>query len=279
MLKAIRFDLYYLIKQKVFIWCIPLIVAIIFSVNNIKLTQVYSAATKATYSLSFADLTFLFFRGNQAYNPASGEAFQPQALWLFEQLFMCILVCRWGISPRNNVEQSAIIALGKRRFWWTSKCLVAGSEVCIIYLLQYLIFFALAPNHESAFRLSRDLLQRVYSTTINSGAQNNWFVYVMVVPCIVSFLLCLVQRFLSLMIGAFPAGIVVFLYLAATAFSDSPLLVGGLAMPLRSPLCAVKGSTGKWDLIILCCVAVGCLLLGTVRFNKQDLCQAQGRFL
>lgn len=271
MLNAVRCDFRRWINTGMYLWIFPIAITIVIAISNIKLTQIYSTATKVDWKLTFADLSLLLFQGGRPYDLASGEPFQAPATWLLEQLFMCILVCRMDIYPRNTLDQSIILNIHKRRFWWEGKCIATVCQVATTYLLQFAVLFILAPQKETPFQLSPDLLQQAFSLPINGDSGVQWPIYAMFFPCLVSLLLCIIQLYFSLMIGVIAGGIVTFLYLSAAAFYDSPLLVGKFMMVVRSPICSEPEPFGNLSMLILLLIAIACFVLGILHFKKKDL--------
>lgn len=271
MKKAIWYDLSRLARQGRYLWMLALAIALVVSAGNIRLAEFYSLAEQQEYHLSFADLALLLFQGGRAYDPAAGEPFRAPAVWLMEQLFLCILVCRVDVCPHSTLEQSAVLGVRRRRFWWYSKCVTIVCQIAVTYLLQLAVLFIAAPEKTVPFQLSPNTLQQVFELPVASAALGQWAWYVVLLPCLVSMLVGIVQLFLSLLIGALPGMIAVFLYLAAAAFYDSPVLIGRLTMPVRGPLCGAGNAFDAASLALLALAALLCLWWGQLRFETKNL--------
>lgn len=271
MLRAVRCDIRCLRVVTAHLWLFPLTLTFAVATSFTRTAAWYGVALKTHFSLSFADLALLFYQGGMPYNPLSDRPFSAPAIWIAHQLFLCFLVCRISVFPRNSIEQLSLLSMQKRRCWWASKCIIVILQVSFTYLVQYCVLFTIAGKNELTFALSEGALAQIFGVPIAPNPASRWYIYVLFFPFLISAMLSVIQLFFSFLIGRLGSFIFMFLYLAFASFYDSPWFVGGMTMPIRGALCQPEATNHFGAILTLIALAVFAFAVGNTMIEKKDL--------
>ena len=212
--------------------------------------------------------------GSSKFDPSlAGTIFQLPVLWVILFLSVLFITLYYPYDDLMGWGKTALILSGSRSSWWFSKCIwVIVSVFCYIFTFFAATFtVASLSGAELSFRISEYLPADLgFDNTILISPP--WQIGKLLVGFVaVIIALCLIQLFLSLLIRPIFSYILVSAYVVASAYFQSPFLLGNYAMAARSELFVtdnVNFSSG----ILICIWSVGIsVLIGNLVFGHMDI--------
>ncbi len=218
------------------------------------------------------------FRGMQIGSP-SGRIPVLWALMLLLSLFITLF------HPFRDMEgygSHLLIRSDKRRTWWLSKCAWNLSSAGIYFLFLYGtttiyclargISITLEAPWQSMFVLFMEADIEISGLQVLTLGQTVFVL--LLLPFLTVAALCMLEMFLSLLLGPVYALLSCMAIVAASMFSTSPVLFTNYANLTRCGAFIYDGLNGYVGLVICMAVLIGSVVGGVLIFQKRDILPA-----
>ncbi len=265
-------------------WKKYLIAALFFSFCGIVayFTVLNSTASNAdvdAVTMTVGDFILYPFVGMEKFVYEKGTPFMFPALWLFTVLFIAFITLYYPYHDLNGIGRQMLILSGNRSLWWYSKCIWAAVSVCIYFFLGYFVSFlcALCCKADLSLRVN-NIVTFFYGFNVREMEQEQLFSlsewnmgsFMATIPlCVLA--ICLLQMFLSLAIKPMFSFLTTAVILFASAYFQSPFLIGNYAMVARSRF-AVSDGVDIWMGVLLSVLIILMVtLLGRQYFKNMDI--------
>lgn len=214
------------------------------------------------------------FQGMQEYSPTLDRQFTFPAVWMLMYLVLAYFTLHYPYNDLEESGQNLLIRSRGRRLWWISKCIwnmvtvilffVTGWGVVLVSCLIRGIPITMEISGNIAYFLELRFSQFwLYPDHLT--------LEILVMPMLVMAACCLLQMTLSLFIRPVFSFMVTGAVLLASAYYQSPFLIGNYAMPIRSSRLMMHGIDPVYGIFFSIGVMALAFVTGLVRFKKYDI--------
>lgn len=269
-IKLVKFDLKYGVTKKWYYHLIYLVI-VIFALT------VFKSRLKAfeLSSFTFGDCLAYLFAGIGKYIPRPGEPIRIPYLWLLLCLLPCFFNLRYMYDDVSGLGQYVICRVGKRAYWWVSKCLgnimLVIADFLIVFAASY--FLTVIFNGNTGLNVSQDIVLLIEpgEGTKPVGQWAPGAAELMLEPMFVTAAVSVLQMFLCLVLNPSAAFIITVVIFFSSAYLLSPFLIGNYAMFLRSDTVMDGGMSAAAGFVFAAAAGVFSVAAGTVYFKRYDI--------
>lgn len=224
--------------------------------------------------LTIGDMLLYATGGAKHFVVEDGTAFSYPILWMLVILIISFINLRYPADNLCGFGRHILILSGSRRAWWISKCVWQMLSVCIYYFIMLLAAasFALFTGADYSLNIN-EFLPRLFMLDLRELAPLPWNIVLPILLHIFAvYVLCMLQMLLSFYIRPLMSFFIISAILLFSVFFSSPLLIGNLAMPLRTENIAINEPISLGLGFVLClslCVAI--FVIGSIKVNRMDI--------
>lgn len=203
-----------------------------------------------------------------------GTAFSYPILWMLLILIISFINLRYPVDNLCGFGRHIMILSGDRSAWWISKCVWMMFSVCIYYFSMLLsaASFALIVGADYSLNIS-EFLPSMFMLNLRELTPMPWDIVVpLLLHIFTVYVLCLLQMLLSFYIRPLMSFFIISAILLFSVFFSSPMLIGNLAMPLRTENITTDEPISLGLGFIICfslCAAI--FLIGLIKINSVDI--------
>lgn len=222
---------------------------------------------------TFMDYWIYLVDGCEAYKFDWYNSFVIPIRWICFLVFLLIGVNNYMLSDLRGWGYQVLVHSKSRLNWWVSKIMWCISyTLCYFFILMCtVLFYCLSKNISINFTPTSDIMKMQASREFMKFGSLELYMAVILLPLLMAVFLSLVQMVLSLYIRPVYVFIVMFIWLVASAYKKSWLLVGNLGMPYRMRPVLENGFRTSQCVIVLICISLLCIVWGYLKFRKRDV--------
>lgn len=266
--KLLRFDLHHGILKRyktILLMCIIVILACFDLINKLKSFEY----THYTYG----EFLFYIFGGIKEYIPSPSESFPIPFLFLLWHMTILYFTSHYMYDDLTGFGQNLIYRFKSRTKWWLAKCIWNVLYVAAFYifsLIAVLIFSKISGADTSLEVLNKSeifiigqyqIFSDIYPVTIE----------LLVLPMFISITVSLLQMTLSLIVKPLISYILSSVIFIASAYYQTPYLLGNYAMAIRSDSIVTNGVNATAGVIFALCVSAVSVISGIFIFRRYAI--------
>lgn len=223
---------------------------------------------------TIGDMLLYATGGAKHFVAEDGTAFTYPILWILVILIISFINLRYPADNLCGFGRHMLILSGSRRGWWVSKCVWQLLSVCIYYFIMLLAAasFALFAGADFSLNIS-EFLPRLFTLDLRELAPMPWDIVIPILLHIFTvYILCMLQMLLSFYIRPLMSFFVISAILVFSVFFSSPLLIGNLAMPLRTENIVINDPISLYLGFVVCLILCAAIfVIGLIKVNKMDI--------
>ena len=227
---------------------------------------------------SLGDIILFIFHGMKVYIPSPGIKFEIPITWLACQIFVAYLTGNYINQDMTTYGQQYIVRSTHKSYWLVGKMLYCVISVFSFYCIGYITVFVYSLiTGDPSVALNFDICAYVSETNIELLSRSDLIIGIIVLPILTSIVLSIGQMTLSLWIKPIYSIISIVVYVCASAYYFSYLLIGNYSMILRSKKIIAANSFITSDgidpivaIIVNCVLLVIMYLICLLKLKKHD---------
>ena len=224
-------------------------------------------------SFSLGDNIAYLLGGSAEYMYRAGLPFTPPVAWLLLIALMCACTLAFPYRDLMGPGRLHLIAVGRRRRWWAAMCFWVGATLTLFWavILGACLVKTLVDGSRLSLVVHPSALiaaQADSSMLADSPVDGS-----MLVSCfiVMGFALSYLQLFLSFFIGPTQSFVCLLAVYIASAYKQSPLLVGNYLMADRWGGLVAGGVDSGWGLVLGGVIIAVSVVLGGLYFKRFDV--------
>lgn len=222
---------------------------------------------------SVADYFAYVFQGMAVYNFSPDKSFSIPILWFSFQIEIVYIIAYYPEKDFQYYGKNMLIACKSRAGWWNAKCIWCMLSVLFYFLAASVTIWvtALCCGTKSGFAFSEDILTLLVNQHAQYLEQREFVLTVLVLPCLTTLALSLLQILLSFLINPVISFAGICILYVVSAYYTSPFWMGSYTMWLRSSYMEEGGIDPVFGVILSLLVIFGSILFGHMYFEKCDV--------
>lgn len=255
--------------KKLPIIILPFVVVCFFCKTDIaafkKLGYIKSDPGAAEYILYFSE-------GMREYIPNSNIPFQVPFAWLSVNLLLAFLVGDYVTKDLNEIGTQMLLRSSQRHIWFLGKVAYGISATIIIYLIETsvcIIFGIISGNAQWQF--ADDIWTMFFGVNPALFAKPEIISGLILLPLYTSLVISVIQIILMIHTGPLYSFIIVAIYVVASSYWKSYLLIGNYSMFLRNERICDNGLSQLYCYIVLSGLFLTVTFVGTTSFKRFDI--------
>jgi len=241
---------------------------------SIRIMEIRAGGIYGQGEVSIGTFLFYLFGGMEKYVPSPANPFIFPALWILVFIQILFITLYYPFDNLNGIGKNLLIASGRRKSWWLSKCIWNISSVCACFIIIWLtaLVCTLVTGGELSFAVG-PLAEGLFPKAlwIKRPMDTQLFFYLIPAPLLVAAALSLVQMVVSLVIRPIFSFLCSAVLLGISIYYVSPAFIGNYAMAVRADSIAFDSVDGKTGLG-LCLLIIGVsILFGYLLFGRYDI--------
>lgn len=270
----IKFDMYNGIwknKKKIAV-IFMVFLAIDFLYTNYILAYIEKGIIPSAHVMNTGDYIMHYLSGISKYIPDENNPFPLPFLWMFQMLGCCYFCLYYPWEDLRSTGKYRLLLCGNRSIWWISKCLWTCANVFVYYVTSYIssLLVGMFYGTKVSCLITEYTIYLLKLTGNTRNAPYDGAVQFVLIPFVLC-TICIVQMLLALIIKPLYSFIFVAAYLLASAYFQTPFLIGNFAMVARSNLIAIDGFCVSTVLGVTVCVLIISVICGNAVFAKRDI--------
>lgn len=212
-------------------------------------------------------------RGLEVFRLSPESYFLIPVYWFCFHLILAFVIGHHAEDDFKGYGKNIILATKTRIGWWMAKCAWCIFSVILFYLLRFLgvFLYTLLAKGEISFHVTMELMKGFGSGLIYME-NGEILLMTLVLPCLVSIAISMLQMLLSLKIGAVNSFATVCVLYIFSAYYTSPLLPGNYTMWLRNNTVAIDTNIyTSIGLLLSGFFIFLVMLIGILYIDKKDI--------
>ncbi len=215
-----------------------------------------------------------FSEGMREYIPNSEIPFQIPFAWLSVNLLLAYIIGDYVIKDLHTIGTQMIIRSSQRKIWIFGKIVYCIFCVLFVYLLETFVCFLFGLFSENIhLNISQNIWEIFYGINPSLYSLPELISGLILLPVFTSIVISIFQVFLTIYIKPIYSFIVISVYMIASAYWKSYMLIGNYSMFLRNWRICEKGMVQTNCFIGLVCVCLALIVLLIISFHKYDIIQ------
>lgn len=226
------------------------------------------------HKLTIGDMLLYALGGAKHFVIEESVAFPFPVQWMLVILIIVFANLRYPVDNLSGYGRHIIILSGSRRAWWISKCVWLIINICIYYFIMLLSAASFALFVGAEFNLNiNEFLVRLLMLNFRELVPMPWnIVLPLLLHIFTVYVLCMLQMLLSFFIRPLMSFLIISTMLLFSVFFSSPLLIGNLAMPLRTEnIIMDRPISLNLGFIICFSLCVTIFVISLIRVNRMDI--------
>lgn len=211
------------------------VLAAFFSCTGIHSSIIEHQKTENISNGTFMDYWIYLVDGCQAYKFDWYNSFVIPIRWICFITFLLIGVNNYMLSDLKGWGYQVLVHSKSRLNWWISKLMWSISYTLCYFFVSFctVLIYCISRNVAVNFKPTLDIMKSQATESFMKFGNRNLYVAVLILPLLMALFLSIIQMVLSLYIRPVYVFIIMFIWLVASAYKKSWLLVGNLGMPYR----------------------------------------------
>jgi len=222
---------------------------------------------------SAVDYLLSFYKGIEVFNPAGSKTFDLPVFWLGIQVCVALLVSLYPSRDLYSYAPQVFVRTRNKWIWWLAKCFWIIITVLAFYTIGIIIALVAALIGGGSALEVNVLLNAFFNKLDVFGLEPLDFVFLLLLPAVVSIALSLVQMALSFIVKPVWSFIVIMSYHLVSWVVFSPFLISDYGMLARNGLFIRNGLASEFMLLVCCAVIVFVVIVGIPLFRRMNLYQ------
>ena len=224
--------------------------------------------------ITIGDMLLYATGGAKRFVLEDGTVFSYPILWMLVILIITFINLRYPADNLCGFGRHILILSGSRRAWWISKCVWQALSVCIYYFIMLLAAasFALIVGADFSLNIS-EFLPSLFMLNLRELTPTPWSIVVPLLLHICTvYVLCLLQMLISFYIRPLMSFFIISAILIFSVFFSSPLLIGNLAMLVRTENITMDEPINLCLGFIICfslCIVI--FIIGLNKLKRMDI--------
>lgn len=269
----LKYDLKNGIIQRAAWLLLPIIIFLI------ALVRISSYAEFYDYGMNLGKCIFVALAGNSSIESA-GKHFSVPILWLTIQMGCVLFTLEYPLRDLNLFGRQIIVRCGKRYKWWLSKCIWCVLSVLIYWMVGILMMsaFCLIKHFPLSLMINSETAASVltdFDTDFKSFESGNAFWLLILVPIVMSAVLCMIQMLISILKNEIAALCISVFVIVWSMCSLNPIAFLNYAMFQRMSLFYDNGVNVYAGFTAALAIIVCIIVLGIYKFNRMDILEVK----
>lgn len=269
----LKYDLKNGIMQRAVWLLLPIIIFLIV------LYRISSYAEFYDYGMNFGKCLFIALAGDVSIESA-GRYFSVPMLWFIIQLGSVLFTLEYPLRDLNLFGRQIIVRCEKKYKWWLSKCVWCLMSVFIYWLIGIIMVavFCLIRHFPLSLAIDSETASSVlteFNTDFTLMASSKAFWLLILVPMMMSTLLCMLQMLISLLKNEIMALCVSVILIVWSMCSLNPVAFLNYAMMQRISLFYHDGVNVSIGFVAALVMIVCSVLAGIYAFNRMDILEVK----
>ena len=249
------------------------VLAAFFSCTGIHSSIIEHQITENISNGTFMDYWIYLVDGCQAYKFDWYNSFVIPIRWICFITFLLIGVNNYMLSDLKGWGYQVLVHSKSRLNWWISKLMWSISYTLCYFFVSFctVLIYCISRNVAVNFKPTLDIMKSQATESFMKFGNRNLYVAVLILPLLMALFLSIIQMVLSLYIRPVYVFIIMFIWLVASAYKKSWLLVGNLGMPYRMKPVLKSGFSTVQCFFVLIAASLICIIWGYLKFRKRDI--------
>lgn len=234
--------------------------------NLISYGSLFSSGTMIDY--------YMFsLKGLEVYKITKESTFQIPVYWFCYHLILAYIIGYYAEKDFTEYGKNSILATKTRIGWWMAKCIWCVVSVLLYYLMGFLgtAFYTFLADGKLSFVVTKELMKG-FGQGLIYLSNTEILVLVLVLPCLISIAVSLLQMLLSIRIGSVASFAGVCIMYVMSVYYTSPFLLGNYTMWRRNHTVGVgSGVYTTIGLFISLIIIVVVMLAGVIYIDRKDI--------
>jgi hypothetical protein len=206
------------------------------------------------------------------YVPNPITKFELPIIWLMLHICHALLIGSYPSRDISGFGKYMLIRARKRGWWWLCKCVWVVLCVLVYFSIIYAVALAFAVfSNGLTIKNTSDIFQVLFGMDTTALTCRNFFIYVIILPFLVSITISLLQALLSFFMRPILSFLTVIVLMVSSAYFFTPLLIGNSSMLLRSAAVIPNGIMGTTSIVIQIILIGLFAVIGYIRLEKYDI--------
>lgn len=216
------------------------------------------------------DTIFYMLMGMKEYIPGEKE-FEIPYVWMSIQFICAFLIYGYVNDDLEGYGQNVLLISRNRKLWWYSKCIWSLLMTFGVYCFLYLISTITALFYGGGIGFTPEVYEFLTEIKFDSDLSGRIVFFLIVLPCISSMTLSLVQLLVSLISGPVISLLLIMSVELLSAYYARFYLVGNYSMILRSAVLVPDGFEPAAGILINITGIPVMIITGRYLFQKKDI--------
>lgn len=212
-------------------------------------------------------------KGMEVYKLTKESFFQIPVYWFCYHIILAYIIGHYAEKDLSGYGRNSILASKTRVGWWLAKCVWCIFSVVLYYLMGFLgsAGYTIIAKGKLSFAVTKDLMKN-FGQGLIYLENGEILVLVLLLPCLTSIAVSVLQLFFSLKIGSVVSFAGVCIVYVMSVYYTSPLLPGNYTMWSRNDVVGIGSdiymSIGILLSLIITFIAV---MLGIIYIDRKDI--------
>ncbi len=219
------------------------------------------------------DSVFFLFEGMAVYRFDPRSFFNPPMLWLVFNIIILYFTAYYPQRDFGCYGKTVFVAGKSRKLWWISKMLWCAVSVVICYLAAYLglVIGTIIKGYKMSFATNTDFQVLQYGNGIRYLSSSDVVIVVIILPVVVSIVLCELQMILSFVLTPVISFAVMISFFVVSAFYTVWWLLPNYTMWRRSAYYDYKGLLPSDGFLLSGYILLAVFIVGVMHFSQRDI--------
>lgn len=192
---------------------------------------------------------------------------------LFWYVAPIVFLCLYSLGLyKKKIERIVLLQCSNRNVWWLSKILSTLSIVTLYYafIYVYVALLCIIFNRQMVFYLSKETTELFHVLNSATVATFSVIFQLLILPVLFTFVLCVLQLVLSLLIKPIYSFFCLFLFMYISFFYSSPLLLSEYVKGSSSGVFYEQGVNQNIGLFFMFFVLICLIIIGIMIVKRKD---------
>jgi hypothetical protein len=219
------------------------------------------------------DYILYMMRGMEVYIFSSDKHFSIPIYWFAFQIGIACIIAYYPENDFKYMGNQMMMASKSRDNWWISKCMWCILTVIFYFVVMVGSTVVLAQIYGAKidFNFTEDITTVFFGTNTQYMQNRDAMFLAVILPCIVTICISLVQILLSFLISSVVSFALVCGLYVTSAYYTNPVFLGNYTMWLRSTYFDASGVNCEIGVLIAVILTIGSVFIGSIYFDKCDI--------
>ena len=211
-------------------------------------------------------------KGMEVYKITRETTFDIPIYWFCYHIILAYIIGYYAKEDLCGYGKNSLLAAKTRTGWWMAKCIWCAGSVIVYYFMGFCgsaIYTVLAKGKMS-FTVTKDLMKHFGQGLIY--LENREILLLLLLPCLISIAVSLLQMLISLVTGSVAAFAGVCILYVMSVYYTSPFLPGNYMMWVRNHTVSISSNIYmETGFLISFLIILLVLVLGMIYIERKDV--------